>query len=102
MPHEDANSKPFKALGLERGTATKESVAAKWRELARLHHPDRGGSAEDFDKVKKAYTECLVLVEEGMPPVFCEHCGGTGNIFKLHGWLKVAMMCPECSGSGKL
>lgn len=96
------NDNPFDALGLERSTATKESVTIKWRELARLHHPDKGGSAEDFDRIKKAYTECLELIIEPITQDECKDCGGTGRVGRGHGWTQVTCNCNSCEGSGKV
>lgn len=32
-----------------------EEIKARWKELCRKHHPDKGGSAEEFRKVTHAY-----------------------------------------------
>ncbi len=45
---------PYAVLGLSRG-ATLAEVRRAWRQKALLHHPDRGGSAEDFMAAKRAY-----------------------------------------------
>ncbi len=36
------------------GDATRESVEAKFRELARKHHPDLGGDREKFEAIVQA------------------------------------------------
>lgn len=36
---------------------TKDELLAAYRRLRSLHHPDRGGSAERFDEVERAYRE---------------------------------------------
>ena len=41
-------------LGVSR-YATKDVLRSKWRALARIHHPDRGGNPEHFKKVAEAY-----------------------------------------------
>ncbi|MPZ23348.1 MAG: DnaJ domain-containing protein [Dehalococcoidia bacterium] len=53
-----AMSDPFKALGLP-PTATLAQVKARYRELAKQHHPDagNGGSAERMAQINAAYHE---------------------------------------------
>jgi hypothetical protein len=48
----------WSVLGLARGS-TVEQIRARYRDLAREHHPDRGGSAERFDEISKAATAAL-------------------------------------------
>ncbi|CBH11872.1 chaperone protein DNAj, putative [Trypanosoma brucei gambiense DAL972] len=53
---------PFAVLGLAR-TATKAEVKMRYRELARLHHPDSGtGDSEKMERINKAYN---FLLKEG-------------------------------------
>lgn len=54
---------PFKVLGLTR-TATKAEVKAKYRELARAHHPDTSpnGDSRRMEEVNHAYK---LLMKEG-------------------------------------
>jgi DnaJ-domain-containing protein 1 len=40
-------------LGLARGSSV-EQIMGRYRDLAREHHPDRGGSAQRFDEISKA------------------------------------------------
>lgn len=47
-----------KVLGLPK-TATKEEIKAKYRELAKVHHPDAGGNATKFQEIKNAYEEAI-------------------------------------------
>jgi curved DNA-binding protein len=44
----------YKTLGLKR-TATREQILKAFRELAKRHHPDRGGDSSLFDSVVVAY-----------------------------------------------
>lgn len=44
----------YRALGLKQ-TATQEEVRAAYRDMARKHHPDKGGDPAKFDAVRKAY-----------------------------------------------
>ena len=45
----------FRVLHL-RETAPVELIEASYRVLARLHHPDRGGSTEAMQAINGAYT----------------------------------------------
>lgn len=46
--------KYFKTLGVQPG-ASKDELKKAYRKLATQHHPDRGGNAEVFKEVSKAY-----------------------------------------------
>jgi hypothetical protein len=45
---------PFNVLGVDPG-ADEEVVRAAYRTLMKKHHPDQGGSAEEFMQIKDAY-----------------------------------------------
>lgn len=45
-------------LGLRPG-ARREDITAAFRELSKRHHPDMGGSAEEFQKIERARTIAL-------------------------------------------
>lgn len=55
---------PYAALGLP-PTATLDEAKAAYRRLAMQHHPDRGGDAEAFKRVKEAWE----WIEAGKPVV---------------------------------
>lgn len=44
----------YRVLGIQYG-ATKEEIKSAYRRLAKIHHPDAGGSNEDFVRLKEAY-----------------------------------------------
>lgn len=44
----------LKTLGL-RSNSTLEQLQYKFRNLAKKHHPDKGGSKEEFQKISQAY-----------------------------------------------
>jgi DnaJ family protein A protein 2 len=46
---------PFQILGVREG-ASQEEIQSAFRKLALIHHPDKGGDREMFDKVMSAYT----------------------------------------------
>lgn len=45
---------PYKILGLASG-ASDLDIKKAYRSLSRTHHPDKGGDAEEFQKISKAY-----------------------------------------------
>ncbi|MEX2236512.1 MAG: J domain-containing protein [Dehalococcoidia bacterium] len=45
---------PFEVLGLP-SSATRDEVRARYRELARQHHPDAGGGTERMAEINSAY-----------------------------------------------
>lgn len=44
----------YKILGVAK-TATQQEIKQAYRRLASKHHPDRGGSTEEFQKIEEAY-----------------------------------------------
>jgi len=54
----EAESENHSILGLKR-SASQEDIKNAFRQKARETHPDRGGSKEEFVKVREAY-ECLI------------------------------------------
>ncbi len=56
----------LRVLGL-RPPVDRETVKRKFRELALVRHPDRGGDARGFIEAQNAYREALVLVGGGRP-----------------------------------
>lgn len=63
---------PYAALGVDRD-ATAEDITAAFRREAKRSHPDAGGSAQEFNEVKRAH---LVLVD----PVKRARFDATGDI----------------------
>jgi hypothetical protein len=55
-----APADPWAVLGVQRG-ASRERLTARLRELAREHHPDRGGSTAAMAAINAAYAEALNL-----------------------------------------
>lgn len=53
-----AAADPWQVLGVPMG-APRDAVTARYRELAREHHPDKGGSSETMAQINRAYSEAL-------------------------------------------
>ena len=51
-------SNSYEVLGLDRDSS-KEEIKMKFRELALENHPDRGGSHEEFIKIREAYEQLM-------------------------------------------
>ena len=51
-------SNSYEVLGLDRD-CSKEEIKMKFRELALETHPDRGGSHEEFIKIREAYEQLM-------------------------------------------
>jgi len=89
---------PFEALGLPE-TATEAQVKEAWRKLASQHHPDRGGDADEFGRLRKAYDEALELAAE---PLDCSKCEGTGYTVVRRGFESAKVRCGQCGGTGEV
>ena len=87
---------PFTTLGLPT-TAAPEEVKARWRELARQHHPDHGGAIEEFQRLHDAYVRAYA--EALTAP--CPACGGSGECAVLGGFNTLKLTCAVCVGSGR-
>lgn len=77
--------------------ATAEQVKRRWHELCLIHHPDHGGSAEDFQRLHAEYKRLMVEAET---PKTCHRCNGIGTINVGSGFSYINMACPECDGTG--
>lgn len=89
---------PFAFLGLSTA-ATPAEVKARWRELCRVHHPDRGGNAVEFHELRQAYQQATALA---LAPKACQPCQGTGKVGRARGFASLQLSCPACGGTGVL
>ncbi len=87
----------FRVLSLPK-TASLESIELTWRRLRARLHPDRGGSAQDFDWAVKAYGVAKAYAESAP----CPKCQGLLKVPSLArgGFVPVMVPCPACSGAG--
>jgi curved DNA-binding protein len=69
---------PYKVLGVDQG-ADEDEVKEAYRDLAKKHHPDRGGDEEKFKEVQAAYDEITSEDEANNP------FGGSGFDFEKRG-----------------
>jgi DnaJ-class molecular chaperone len=63
---------PFAVLGLP-NNASKEDAKRAYRSLASKHHPDHGGSAEEFKKIKAAWEQIEGGFTQQTPPTQPKH-----------------------------
>jgi len=56
------NFRPWHVFGLDPHTATTEEVKSAFRELAMIHHPDKGGDARVFERLQKMRDSVLALM----------------------------------------
>lgn len=54
----------FMALGFSARPESGQEVKARYKQLAKVLHPDAGGSSEDMIKLQQAYEACLRVMEE--------------------------------------
>mgnify|MGYP003497801425 CR=1 FL=1 len=88
---------PFEILGLS-ATANLEEVEHRWKLLAGVHHPDRGGDVDKFIDFREAYQAARGLAVE---PKMCETCQGKGKVVKSFGFSSMKVFCPDCGGTGE-
>jgi DnaJ family protein A protein 2 len=67
---------PYDILGLQTN-ATETEVRSAYKNLAKKHHPDKGGTAEKFKEINEAYTQIM----KGEDPM--ETFPELGEIFKI-------------------
>jgi len=87
---------PFETLGISE-SSTADEVKAKWRELVKIHHPDRGGNQVDFITYREAYNRAL---EIAMEPKKCQVCNGSGREVISRGFHQTTVICRTCKGGG--
>jgi hypothetical protein len=61
-PYLPTSHDPYVVLGIPH-TISGKDIKAAFKRLAKIHHPDTGGSAENFMRLKTAYDSLKYLVE---------------------------------------
>ena len=101
------------------GTATEADVRARYKELAMAAHPDRGGTAEEFQKITDWRDKALVEAQMGKTlansraamsklreaarGTKCPRCDGSGTRMTVQqGFREIKFPCTMCKGKGKL
>ena len=64
-----------------------ETLKTRWRNLARVAHPDVGGDAGTFARLSEAYGRLL------LEATTCVACGGSGRAVRRSGLTEVATTC---------
>lgn len=88
---------PLQQLGLPE-SASKRDVSRAWLALAKQHHPDKGGSAEEFNKWNEVYKAAMVYSNQY---ISCTGCNGRGTYLIGKGFTKTSIRCKKCHGKGK-
>lgn len=96
----------YRTLGVKR-LATAHEIRAAYLTLSKIHHPDTGGSAEEFAKYAEAYkvltTPHLAFAYGSQVDALghsCKACVGTGLARKQKGFSVVHVDCAACDGTG--
>lgn len=94
-------------IGLE--TLDEETVNFAYKTMAKISHPDAGGSAEAFARVERAKHVLLAWLAKkpeaaqasaGEP---CPLCGGRGKFHQRSGFKRgMLRQCPSCQGHGEV
>lgn len=54
----------FAAMGFSSRPENEQDVKTRYKQLAKVMHPDTGGSSEDMIRLRQTYEECLRLMED--------------------------------------
>jgi len=71
-------------------------LTARYRLLAKTHHPDAGGSVEAFETLTRDYQTALAHAREAV----CPRCLGTRRATLVAGFHSLSMDCPVCDATG--
>lgn len=90
-------------------TITVEAVRARYRDLAKTLHPDRGGDPAAFVAADRAKCILVLWAERPKPPPVdpaiaadvCPMCEGEGKRTLRRGFHTMTMVCGTCRGAGE-
>jgi curved DNA-binding protein CbpA len=54
----------FQVLGFVKIPENKDQIKARYRQLAKTAHPDRGGSFTDFVRLRRAFENSIKFLEQ--------------------------------------
>jgi len=89
-------SSALEDLGLDPQHATADELKNKYRELAAIHHPDRGGQADAFARLTAMHKEAQYELKYRK----CLSCTGTGVLVRARGFATTRIVCTDCGGTG--
>lgn len=98
-------------MGVAFGPALDEAgVKERFRELAKQHHPDKGGCMDDFvqlDRSKEILLRWLARpqtepADVSISSTRCPMCKGSGKRELRRGFRTMTMVCGTCRGMGEL
>lgn len=89
---------PLQILGLDED-ATVEEIRTAWKTFAWSNHPDRGGDAQEFTRVNRAYHAAMQRAHQ---PRRCPECNGSGHTIEMNGFDSIKLICQVCGGEGKV
>jgi DnaJ family protein A protein 2 len=98
---------PYDILGVNRNS-TEEEIKKSYKNLARRHHPDKGGDEEKFKEITSAYSQIMEGPDQmidGMPPDISEMLkmfGGISGVAGMFGLGRQHMKGPTVSVGIKL
>ena len=104
---------PYEVLGVA-VLAPDGMIRAKYLEIAKENHPDKGGDPEVMGRATEAFAQLSTTARRnradarmkllGLWPTgpACKRCGGAGVVYKSVGFTGREMLpCPICKGAGR-
>jgi len=79
--------------------STAGEIKQRWRQLAKVLHPDYGGDANKFQELRQAYERAH---DKALKPKTCPECKGTRRIFTNYGFATTTLTCKYCKGTGEV
>jgi DnaJ-class molecular chaperone len=86
-------------FGLTPENATHETLQRAYRQALQRTHPDKGGSSDKFQAVKRSYL--VALAQLGPLSSKCVACDGVGSQQVGLTSSVRTVICTHCRGSGK-